>query len=72
MTAPTLYKKNGDLKVMGDMYPPIEKVVNLANTTKSLSETTKKTVATGDLLLEQEEFQGPTETWPMNKSQVLT
>ena len=51
-TALTLSEQNGDLKVTGDMYPPIEKVVISSDTTKSLSETTQKTTATGDLLPE--------------------
>ena len=71
-TTPTLYEKNGDLKVTGETYPPKEKVVILADTTKSLSDTTQKIIATGDLLPEQGKFQGPMETWPNVKSQVLT
>jgi hypothetical protein len=70
-TIPTLYEQNGNLKAIREMYPPMEKVVISADTTKSVSEIAQKTTVTGDLLPEQEVFRGPMETWPIKKSQVL-
>lgn len=72
MTAPTLYEKNGDLKVTRETYPPMEKVIILIDTIESLSETNQKRTTIGDQLPEQEEVQGLMETWPMEKSKVLT
>ena len=73
---PRLYRpftrKNGNLKAIRKMYPPMEKVVISVDTTNNLSETAQKRTVTSDPLPEQEVFRGPMETWPIKKSQVLT
>lgn len=71
VTVSSLDKQDSNLKASRGMHLLVKRAVISSNALKTMGETTYVTEATGVLMPEQEEFQGPMKAWLIEKCQVL-